>query len=145
MPAGTDQTITFENTANLFYTMKLYLGSNLDEFVFVPDTGSNWLAIGGSNCSDCAGSTWDYSASTTYVVGDGENYTLEYSTASVAGFLATDTACFSNTDSTQCSVGQNIFIIVSQEGLSSGVDGILGLSSGRSGSAQLSSDYLFIN
>lgn len=104
MPAGSDQTISLANSFNLFYTINLYLGSNLDEFIFVPDTSSNWLAIGGNNCSDCTGSTWDYSSSTTYVINGDDNYTLEYSSASVSGFLATDTACFSNTDSSECSV-----------------------------------------
>jgi hypothetical protein len=99
MPEGADQTITLENSVNLFYTINLYLGSNLDEFVFVPDTASNWLAIGGSNCSECTGTTWDYASSATYVINGSDNYSLEYSAASVDGFLATDTACFSNSDS----------------------------------------------
>lgn len=99
MPVGTDQKLTLENPDNLFYTMNLYLGSNLDEFVFVPDTASNWLAISGNSCTTCTGTTWDPSSSTTYVNSNSEEYTLEYSTASIEGLQSTDTACFSNSDS----------------------------------------------
>ena len=113
--------------------------------VVIPDTGSNWMVVGGTGCTDCEGTLWDYATSTTYVQNSGIASEIEYSSSSVEGFTAQDSVCILNSDSTTCATGTDIFIMQSQEDLMSSVDGIWGLSSGRSGSSHLASDYLMMN
>ena len=95
----------------LWYTCSLFLGSGLAEMNMVIDTGSNWTIVGGSDCSTCVGTTWDYASSTTYVDNSGITSGIDYSTYSVSGFTASETVCLLNDDATTCTTGADVFIV----------------------------------
>jgi hypothetical protein len=49
MPRGAtaDVSIDMTNYSNIFYTNPLYMGSNFEEVIVIPDTGSLWLIVEG--------------------------------------------------------------------------------------------------
>jgi hypothetical protein len=68
MPKGAtaDVSVDVENNSNIFYTSPLYMGSEFDEVIVIPDTGSLWLIVEGSTCDNCLANTWDFESSSTY-------------------------------------------------------------------------------
>lgn len=94
----------------------------------VYDTGSDWLAVEGSECQTCQGNTYDGSAGTKTSTTISER---NYGSASLTGYTWKDKVCMT---SLSCISDFEYFLIASQKvvngyaGLSEPVDGILGMS-----------------
>jgi hypothetical protein len=71
------------------------MGTEGVELDVVYDTGSDWLAIEGSNCSSCEGDTFDGSVSGTRL--DPERTEKNYGSASLTGHTYLDKVCIDNT------------------------------------------------
>jgi hypothetical protein len=73
MPKGAtaDVSLDVANSSNIFYASSLYMGSTFDEVIVIPDTGSLWLIVEGSTCSNCLSNTWDFGSSSSYVANEG--------------------------------------------------------------------------
>ena len=89
------------------------------EVVF--DTGSDWLVIESSECSNCAGDTYDLSSSS--VVGNAISE-RRYGSAIFKGKEYQDTVCILLS---ACVFDFEYFAVYEQTGLSEPIDGILGL------------------
>jgi len=90
----------------------------------VYDTGSGWLTISTTSCTNCYSDVYDPSNSTTSNQTSTNEATLSYGSATLQGYTYTDTVCVEDDDF--CAY-MELFGIVSQQGLNS-EDGILGLS-----------------
>jgi hypothetical protein len=105
------------------------MGEEGVELDVVYDTGSDWLAVEGSNCNNCEGDTFDGSISG--IRKDPERTERNYGSASLTGHVYTDKVCI---DGTACALNFEYFLIDSQKGvngymgLTEPVDGILGMS-----------------
>jgi hypothetical protein len=75
----------------------------------VYDTGSDWLSIEGSNCSNCQGDTFDGSASGVRV--DPQETSREYGSVSLNGHVYYDRVCI---DGDVCVNDFEYFLINSQ-------------------------------
>lgn len=77
------------------WTGEIYMGK-LTKMDIVYDTGSDWLVVEGSDCSNCEGNTYDIESS----IDSGEANALtensserNYGSASLVGREYTDTVC----------------------------------------------------
>ena len=109
------------------WTGEIYMGK-LTKMDVVYDTGSDWLVVEGSNCSNCEGNTYDIGPSID--TGEGaaltENTsTREYGSASLTGREHTDTVCILFT---ACVENFEFFLIEAQTGIAEPIDGIMGMS-----------------
>ena len=122
---GADLTQELVNTSGMMWTGPLYMGGTkmLD---FVYDTGSDWLVVEGSNCSNCEGDTYnvaDSEGSPSQV--NASQTTREYGSASLTGYEYNDKVCVALGS---CLNSFEFFLIDSQVGIAEPIDGILGLS-----------------
>ena len=113
------------NLSGAMWTGPMYMGGNtLMDVVY--DTGSDWLVVEGSNCSNCEGNTYDTSTSqgTPKKVAT-EISERNYGSASLTGYEYTDKVCITLS---MCLDTFEFFLIESQKGINEPIDGILGLS-----------------
>ena len=108
------------------WTGEIYMGK-LTKMDIVYDTGSDWLVVEGSDCTNCEGNTYDIGPS----LDSGEGVALtettstrEYGSASLTGKEHTDTVCILFS---ACVENFEFFLIESQTGISEPIDGILGM------------------
>jgi hypothetical protein len=110
------------------YVGPLAMGASSTVMDVVYDTGSDWLAVEGSECKTCAGNTYDGSAGTKTSTTISER---NYGSASLTGYTWKDKICVT---SSACIDDFEYFLIATQKGvngyagLSEPVDGILGMS-----------------
>lgn len=114
------------NEDGTMWTGELYMGGNVLMDV-VYDTGSDWLVIEGSDCTDCEGNKYDTNDSS----GDPVRLTnsiseRNYGSASLTGREWTDKVCLR--PETNCIDDFEFFLISTQVGIREPIDGILGLS-----------------
>ena len=103
----------------------MFMGGTTEMDV-VYDTGSDWLVMEGSSCSNCEGNLYDPSTSQ----GTPKKIATEisernYGSASLTGYEYTDKVCITLT---LCEDNFEFFLIETQKGISEPIDGILGLS-----------------
>ncbi|KAH8282780.1 hypothetical protein KR054_009773 [Drosophila jambulina] len=118
------------NSMNMYYYGEISIGTPPQYFNVVFDTGSANLWIPSVQClaTDVAcqqHNQYNASASSTYVA-SGQNFSIEYGTGSVTGYLATDTVTINGLAIT----GQTFGEAISQPGSSFtdvAFDGILGM------------------
>ena len=99
----------------------------LSKMDVIYDTGSDWLVIEGSDCTDCEGNTYNIGPgldSGTASVLTGETVERSYGKASFTGKLYKDTVCILFS---ACIRDFEFFLIETQSGLKEPVDGIMGL------------------
>ena len=81
---------TMENHQNLQYYATLYIGSAEQEMTFIYDTGSTFLWVPLSNCSDChTDNLYNEDSSNTFSTSGVED-SITYGKGSVAGIVFTD-------------------------------------------------------
>jgi hypothetical protein len=90
------------------------------------DTGSDWLIVDTDNCQSCNLPVFNTASSTTYTITNTTLSELNYGSASVKGYYATDLVSLDTADSTQVT-GFEFFAMASQVGIDDTFDGILGL------------------
>lgn len=141
LQSGADFTIDMVNNGDLSYTGPVFVGTPLqgsNSTNYVYDTGSGYLTIPSSSCTNCDQSfLYDSAASSTYESGSSDYTTnnLSYGSATLYGGMATDTVCLSDTTQgteDSCVTDFSFFMISSETGLN-GIQGILGLSPAASG------------
>lgn len=120
------------NYLNLMYTGPIFLGSDAQEFDVVWDTGSGTLLVKSEACSDCDGTVFNYSTSTSHQFNDPVAFdTVNYlDGTSLSGQIGTDKACPVSGDANACANTFQFVAISNASGLSNS-DGILGLWSGN--------------
>jgi len=94
----------------------------------VYDTGSDWLVVQGTNCSNCKGDLFNATKSGVIV-----NSTLQvrkYGSAELDGYIFNDTVCLAK-DLSSCVLKFPYFWVTQQVGLSPPIEGILGLSQNK--------------
>lgn len=103
----------------------IYMGGNtLMDVVY--DTGSDWLVVEGSDCSNCEGNTYDIADSEgTPVQVNASQTERAYGSASLTGYEYTDKVCIALGT---CIESFEFFLFDSQVGIREPIDGILGLS-----------------
>jgi len=74
------------------------MGTASGGFNVVYDTGSDWLVIETSTCSNCVGFLYVTSSSTAYSAVPNSTGERLYGSASLTGFEAIDKVCLTNTD-----------------------------------------------
>lgn len=122
---GAELTQDLVNTSGSMWTGPIYMGGNtLMDVVF--DTGSDWLVVEGSDCSNCEGNKYNIADST----GNPQQVNASqsqrnYGSASLTGYEYKDTVCVKLGT---CLSNFEFFLIDSQTGISEPIDGILGLS-----------------
>ena len=110
------------------YVGPLSMGASSTVMDVVYDTGSDWLAVEGSECANCAGNTYDGSNGTKTSTAISER---NYGSASLTGNTYKDKVCV---QPGACIDEFEYFLIATQKGvngyagLSEPVDGILGMS-----------------
>lgn len=70
------------------------MGENQEEVNVIWDTGSDWLTIESYLCTSCLGNTYDHSTETTFNPIADSDTTLSYGSATLNGYKAEDTVCF---------------------------------------------------
>jgi len=88
----------------------------------VYDTGSDWLVVFGSNCTNCNGTTFDHMGGVPTTSGVSERH---YGSASLTGREYRDEVCV---DFRTCVREFEYFSILTQKGLNPPIEGILGMS-----------------
>lgn len=79
------------NNENLSYTYSVFMGSQIQELTVLPDTGSDWLAVVSSSCSNCTtANTFDDTASTTFIKLSGTSFEQAYGSADLYGYKSSD-------------------------------------------------------
>ena len=73
-------------------------GSNLDELDLIFDTGSDWVAVEGSGCTNCEGDTFDAFASLTSRRLKFDISNREYGGSILKGSEWTDRVCITATE-----------------------------------------------
>lgn len=111
------------------YVGPLSLGQAGTVLDVVYDTGSDWLAVEGSDCTSCEGDTFDGTASGVRL--EPTQSERLYGSVGLTGYVYSDRVCI---DNTACVNDFEYFLISSQvgingyTGLMEPVDGILGMS-----------------
>lgn len=100
-------------------------GSTLIDVVF--DTGSDWLVIGDSECSNCNGNT--YNTTQSKMTSD-QLSSRTYGSASLTGRTFEDKICLTSSRSS-CVDAFEYFAFVQQTGINSPIEGILGMSQNK--------------
>ena len=120
------------NSYNLMYEGPVFLGSDEQEFDVVWDTGSGTLLVKSEACSDCAGTTYSYTSSTSHTFNSPAAYDrVSYlDGTSLYGQLGTDKACPVSGQAGACASAFQFVAISDASGLADS-DGILGLWSGN--------------
>ncbi|KAH8419312.1 hypothetical protein KR222_004528 [Zaprionus bogoriensis] len=123
-------TETLSNDMNMDYYGVISIGTPAQNFTVVFDTGSSNLWVPSVQClaSDVAcqnHNQYNSSASSTYVA-NGQNFSIQYGTGSLTGFLSTDTVTINGLAIQQQTFGE---AISQPNGSFTGVnfDGILGM------------------
>ena len=136
--AGSSFAISMTNVDNLAYTGPVFVGTpmqgnNLTQFVY--DTGSGYLTIPTTQCIACRpGFKYNPSNSATYSTSASysETKSLVYGSASLTGYMGSDTVCLNPANANSCVNNFSFFLITKESGLQ-GVNGILGLSPAANG------------
>ena len=86
------------NAHDLAYSGPIYLGGpEAQSLEVVYDTGSDWLTVEGSNCSECKGNTYKYTDSDSFEFLESEqSVELEYGSALLKGLRAQDRICIAD-------------------------------------------------
>ena len=118
-----------EDAYDLQIFTNTYVGSNLDPFKVIFDTGSNWVWLFGENCTQCVDGVPYYQNHTSTSFNTSfKNNSIHYGKGSVYGIEASDRFCLNNSTE-HCAEDFN-FILVDNEtdldGLKS--SGLIGLS-----------------
>ena len=109
------------------WTGEIYMGK-LAKMDVVYDTGSDWLVVEGSDCTNCEGNTYDIGPSVDAgqaIAVSNEQSNRSYGSAELIGQEYTDTVCILFS---ACVEGFEFFLIESQRGISEPIDGIMGMS-----------------
>ena len=89
--------VDLENFYNIYYSGKIYMGSNREQLNMLYDTGSDWLLCEVHTCETCDDTVYNYAdetATSFSVVAPEERDTIVYgSQTSVEGFAVRDTVC----------------------------------------------------
>lgn len=129
------------NYEDVQYYSDLYIGSKMEKFTFIFDTGSEWLWVPSNLCTNCRDSAKKYTASNTFVDTKKKN-SIQYVSAKVYGDIGTDEvrATPGNNDV----VKMKIMVVTSEEGTEGTVsDGIVGLTPGSNNGSDLFVTKLF--
>mmetsp|Transcript_33820 Transcript_33820/g.44671 ORF Transcript_33820/g.44671 Transcript_33820/m.44671 type:complete len:289 (+) Transcript_33820:339-1205(+) len=101
----------------------------------VYDTGSDWLTIEGDNCRVCKGNTFNHENSASFkFLETVQSTNLSYGSAELKGLRASDQVCLPKSNDLKgseegvCLEEFEFFLVSEQEGLTSRIDGVLGLS-----------------
>lgn len=107
------------------------MGTSAFEARVVYDTGSDWLVVESSTCTTCLGTNYDITTSTDSVQVQATKSERLYGSAALEGYEYTDTVCIKDaSNNSLCASAFEYFLIDKQTGLSSEIDGILGMSMG---------------
>ena len=108
------------------WTGEIFMGK-ITKMDVVYDTGSDWLVVEGSECSNCEGNTYDIQPS----LDSGEAVAItetsskrEYGSTSFTGKEYSDTVCILFT---ACVTDFKFFLVESQKGIEEPIDGIMGM------------------
>ena len=120
------------NYWNLLYLGEIYMGSDMQGFMVVWDTGSGGYLARSSQCTSCSGDKFITDDSTTFAWKDPAEYdTVTYMDGtSLYGQFAYDRVC-PTTDTNSCADDFLFVAISSASGLRDYEDGIIGLWSGN--------------
>ena len=103
----------------------MYMGGNT-YMDLVYDTGSDWLVVEGSDCSNCQGNTYNPRDSEGFPEQVNASQTQrDYGSASLTGYEFKDKVCITLET---CIDDFEFFLIDSQIGIAEPIDGILGMS-----------------
>ena len=114
------------NEDGFMWTGEIYMGK-LSKMDIVYDTGSDWLVVESSTCTNCEGNTYDIQPSLD--TGDAvalseENSERSYGSAFLIGKEYTDTVCILFS---ACVDNFQFFMIEQQVGIQEPIDGIMGM------------------
>ena len=122
---GEGYTQLLENEATLMWVGEMLMGSGFTPMNVVYDTGSDWLVVQGSDCTNCEGAMFDGSEGTQVNADETERH---YGSASLYGYEYRDQVCL---NPRACVDDFEYFLITQQVGLSPPIEGILGMSLNR--------------
>ena len=105
---------TLKNREDVSYTGTVFFGTPLqgsatDEYIY--DTGSGYLTVAGTDCSNCHHKIYNPYASSTYEPSTNQVDQLDYGSCTLEGTMVIDSACLSDTDSATCVSDFNFFMI----------------------------------
>jgi len=133
---GDPAPIDLVNFMDAQYYGTVYLGTPLQEFKVVYDTGSSNLWVPGSGCwlsIPCwTHSIYRYKNSSSYVA-DGSKFAIQYGSGAVEGVVDQDVVCLGNGDNKLCANNFKFAETTSEPGvafIAAKFDGILGLAWG---------------
>lgn len=121
-----------DNYWNLLYLGEIYMGSNMQQFWAVWDTGSGGYLARSSDCTSCTGDKFQISQSSSFYYKSPAEYDgVQYMDGtSLYGRLAYDSVC--PTSDTNSCANNFLFVAISDSsGLRDYEDGIIGLWSGN--------------
>jgi hypothetical protein len=126
-----DTQVNIGNFMDVQYTGSVFFGSEPEELTLVFDTGSDMMVVETDLCPSCIQPVFNTSESSTYTrvgyTSMSDLITMDYLSASLVGYNATDTISISS--SAGVSVSNMPFMAVAvQTGFTKDFDGILGLS-----------------
>ena len=129
------------NYNNLYYTSKIYMGSEMQGINVIWDTGSDWFLVETDTCTNCKSPYFHQTESTSFsYFQPDEFHKQQYADGSyVNGQAATDKLCVTQ-DPASCTLGFKFLAVFYQNGFSASYDGILGMKSGANGNT----DPLFV-
>ena len=144
MPYQTTYANPLDNYWNINYVGELYMGSNQQKFMVVWDTGSSALLLESSECDNCNGDVLQIEDSTSFAWADPqESKSEEYMDGTaIGGFVAFDKACATAGTDSSCAIDFEFVALNTQSGLSDYEDGILGMWSGITDSADQSEMFM---
>lgn len=104
------------------------MGTEQKPMNVVFDTGSDWLVVQSTNCSNCEGDV--FNATKSGVLTNTTMQVRKYGSAEVDGYLYNDTVCLAK-DLSSCILKFPYFSVIKQAGLSPPIEGILGMSQNK--------------
>lgn len=122
------------------------MGSNMQKFMVVWDTGSQDLLIETSACDNCQGDVFDVNASSSFSWSSPleSSSTTYMDGTSLTGNFAFDDVC-PTSDVDSCAHNFKFVGLTTQNGLSDYEDGIIGLWSGTSTWSSVDQDLIYMN
>lgn len=106
--------IDLTNGNNLQYVGPVFFGTPLQGSAsdyYVYDTGSGFLTVTATGCTNCSSVAYNSGLSSTYANSTYSQSTLSYGSADLTGYMGNDDVCLVSGDPTSCVNGFDFFMI----------------------------------